>query len=84
MIVIGGFRSMYGTFFGVFLVYAIPDIVIKPLIGDMGGLSYIFSGVLIILVILFYPNGLKAVGGDLMKLINKLIKKDKSKVGGKE
>ena len=84
MIVIGGFRSIYGTFLGVFLVYAIPDIVIKPLIGDIGGLSYIFNGILIILVILFYPNGLKAVGGDLKKLINKLIKKDKSKVGGKE
>lgn len=84
MIVIGGFRSIYGTFFGVFLVYAVPDVVIKPLIGDIGGLSYIFTGVLIILVILFYPNGLKAVGGDLMKLINKLNEKDESKEGGKE
>ena len=84
MIVIGGFRSIYGTFFGVFLVYAVPDIVIKPLFGDIGGLSYIFSGVLIILVILFYPNGLKAVVGDLKKLINKFIESDNSKEGGKE
>lgn len=59
IIVIGGLRSIYGTFLGAFIVYALPDLLLKkiPVIGDVNGLAYIFSGVLIILVILFYPGG---------------------------
>ncbi|MBQ6733772.1 MAG: branched-chain amino acid ABC transporter permease [Lachnospiraceae bacterium] len=59
LIVIGGLRSVFGTFIGALIVYAMPDLVLKniPVIGDINGLSYVLSGVLIILVVLFYPGG---------------------------
>ncbi|MBQ9059435.1 MAG: branched-chain amino acid ABC transporter permease [Atopobiaceae bacterium] len=59
LVVIGGLRSIFGTFIGAVIVYALPDLLLKniPVIGDINGLSYIFSGVLIILVVLFYPGG---------------------------
>ena len=66
-VVIGGFRSIYGTVAGALIVWAVPDLLLKklPVIGDIPGLPYIFNGVLIILVILFYPNGLSQIPHDI-------------------
>lgn len=77
IIVIGGMRSIYGTILGAFVVYAVPDLIIKqlPVIGDIPGVSYIFNGVLIILVILFYPNGVIGIFYDIKRLILKYSKK---------
>lgn len=74
IIVVGGLRSIYGTFLGALVIYALPDLVLKPLIGDLNGFVYVFSGVLIILVVLFYPNGLVNVFADLKKLFRRLRK----------
>lgn len=73
IIVVGGLRSIYGTFLGALIIYALPDLVIKPLIGDLNGFAYVFSGVLIILVVLFYPHGLVNVFSDVRKLTGKLL-----------
>lgn len=78
IIVVGGLRSIYGTFLGALIIYALPDLVLKNLIGDLNGFTYVFSGVLIILVVLFYPNGLVNVFTDVKKLISKLGKKEGS------
>lgn len=80
-VVIGGLRSIYGTVIGAFIVFAIPDLVLKkiPVIGDIEGLPYIFSGVLIILVIMFYPNGVVGLRYDIVRfakwVYRKLFKK---------
>lgn len=74
MIVIGGLRSIYGTVLGAFVIFAVPDLFLKE-IPYFSQLSYIFNGVLIILVIMFYPNGLIYVGRDIKKLIKKFLKK---------
>lgn len=74
MIVIGGLRSIYGTVLGAFIVFAVPDLFLKE-IPYFSQLSYVFNGVLIILVIMFYPQGLIYVGRDIKKLINKFTKK---------
>lgn len=81
MIVVGGLRSLYGTFWGAVVIYAVPDLLLKriPVIGDINGLAYVFSGVLIILVVLFYPGGVVQVGHDLKKLFGKLSGKGKKK-----
>lgn len=78
IIVIGGLRSIYGTFIGAIIVYALPDLLLKniPVIGDINGLSYVFSGVLIILVILFYPGGVVNIFSDIKKLFTKGNKKE--------
>jgi branched-chain amino acid transport system permease protein len=74
MVVIGGLRSIYGTVLGAFIVFAVPDLFLKE-IPHFSQLSYVFNGVLIILVIMFYPNGLIYVGRDVKKFINKLKKR---------
>ena len=83
MIVIGGLRSIYGTFFGALIVYAVPDLVLKriPVIGDFEGLAYIFSGILIILVIMFSRGGL---AGFYMDLRRKNKAKSQEKVSDKQ
>jgi branched-chain amino acid transport system permease protein len=64
MVVVGGFKSIYGTFIGAFIIHGIPNLILKDLFGDI---SYVFSGVLIILVIIFYPNGFVYIWIDLKK-----------------
>jgi len=63
MVVVGGLRSIFGTVAGAFVIWAIPELVLKklPVIGDISGLPYIFSGVLIVVVIMFFPQGLKGL-----------------------
>lgn len=77
MIIIGGLRSIYGTILGALIVFAVPDIFLKQLpIFDQ--LSYVLNGVLIILVIIFYPHGLIHAFSDLKRGVVKLVK------GGKQ
>jgi branched-chain amino acid transport system permease protein len=91
-VVIGGLRSHYGAVLGAFVVWAVPDLLLKnlPVIGDVYGLSYIFNGVLIIVVILFFPNGLAglwAAGGRLASKVFGAVKTspaaDDGEKGGK-
>lgn len=69
MVVVGGFKSIMGTFLGAVIIYGLPNLFLKDLLGDI---SYVFSGVLIILVILFYPRGFVFVGTDIKKLVTGL------------
>lgn len=74
MIVIGGLRSIYGTVLGAFIVFAVPDLLLKQ-IPFLNQLSYVFNGLLIILVIMFYPHGLIYIGHDVKKWANKFKRK---------
>ncbi len=73
VVVIGGARTIIGPIIGSIIVFGVPELVFKqiPLLAGINGLSYIFTGLLIIIVILFYPNGLIYIGNDLKKLFNK-------------
>lgn len=57
IIVIGGFRSIRGTLVGAFIMYGIIEIFLKP-IPIFATMSPVIKGVLIILFILYYPNGI--------------------------
>lgn len=74
MIVIGGVRSIYGTVLGAFIVFAVPDLFLKQ-IPYFSQLSYTLNGVLIILVIMFYPNGIIMIFKDIRNVFYKLFKK---------
>jgi len=69
IIVIGGIKSIWGTILGSFVVIGVPTLVLSqlPIIGTIPGLSYIFTGILIIVVIMFYPYGLIYIGHDFKK-----------------
>jgi branched-chain amino acid transport system permease protein len=69
MVVVGGFKSIYGTLLGAFIIHGIPNLLLKEILGDV---SYVFSGVLIISVILFYPYGAIQVFYDVKKWFLKL------------
>ncbi len=69
MVVVGGFKSIVGTFLGAIIIYGLPNLLLKDLLGDI---SYVFSGALIILVILFYPRGFVYVGHDLRRIVSTL------------
>lgn len=79
VVVIGGLRSIYGTVIGAFIVFAVPDLILKqlPIIGDMNGVPYIFNGILIILIIMFYPQGVVGLRHDVVHLLRKLTGKKK-------
>jgi len=59
-VIIGGARSVAGTILGAFIVFAVPTLFLAniPVIGDVNGLDFVFTGVLIILVVMFSPSGL--------------------------
>ncbi|NLK43885.1 MAG: branched-chain amino acid ABC transporter permease [Tissierellia bacterium] len=80
VIIIGGIRSIPGTILGAFVVFGVPDLILKrlPIIGDIDGAAYIFNGVLIIIIILFYPLGLIHIRNDLKKIKFKLRKRKES------
>lgn len=71
VVVIGGLRSIYGTVLGALVVFAVPDLILKqlPFVGDIPGISYIFNGILIILIIMFYPQGVVKLISDLKALV---------------
>lgn len=70
VIVIGGMRTITGPLLGSFIVFGVPELILKqlPVIGNIDGLAYIFNGILIIVVILFYPHGAIHIGNDIKKL----------------
>ncbi|MDR2167300.1 MAG: branched-chain amino acid ABC transporter permease, partial [Clostridiales bacterium] len=69
MVVIGGVRSVPGSILGAFVVFGVPRLILAnlPVIGDIAGLSFVFTGVVIILVVLFYPAGLVYIWYDIRK-----------------
>ncbi|MDR2600718.1 MAG: branched-chain amino acid ABC transporter permease [Oscillospiraceae bacterium] len=77
IIIIGGLRSIYGTVIGAFVVFGMSDLVLRrlPIIGDMAGIPYVITGVLIVVMILFYPNGIRYIPQDIKKLIRKITKR---------
>jgi branched-chain amino acid transport system permease protein len=72
MIIIGGLRSIYGTVLGAFIIFAVPDLFLKQ-IPYFNQLSYMFNGILIILVIMFYPNGIVNLRYDIKKWWKKIF-----------
>ena len=75
-VVVGGFRSIYGTVLGAFMIWAVPVLFLQrlPIIGDIPGLHMIFNGILIVLVIMFYPQGLIHIFSDAKRFLVRLAK----------
>ena len=73
VIVIGGLKTITGPIIGSFIVFGVPQLILSrlPVIGDIPGLALIFNGILIIVVILFYPQGLVYIGHDIKRLFKK-------------
>lgn len=72
-VIIGGQRSIGGSVLGAFVVFGFPEFVLKkiPVLGDMSGFPLVFTGILIIVLLLCYPQGLVHLPGDIMNAIRK-------------
>lgn len=80
-VIIGGSRSIWGVILGTFVIFGLDLAVLKNIdfFNKFPGSSAIFSGVLIVLIVMFYPGGLVRLFTDtinkikhmLFKLINK-------------
>lgn len=81
-VVIGGTKSIWGILLGTFVIFGLNLAVLQPL--NLGSYSIIINGLLIIIVVMFYPGGLIQVFGDLKKLFVKIISKLKERVYGIE
>ncbi len=77
IVVVGGFKSIYGMFFGAVIIHGMSELFLKDWLGNV---SSVFSGILLIVVILFYPQGIAHVWIDLKKLYYKLKARKKKDV----
>lgn len=74
IIVIGGFRSIYGTLIGSFIIFALTEILLKP-IPWLSNIAPLIKGIIMILFVMYYPAGIVGVRHSFSKLKNKLLAK---------
>ncbi|WP_168169724.1 branched-chain amino acid ABC transporter permease [Candidatus Izimaplasma bacterium ZiA1] len=72
MVVVGGYKSIFGMFLGAFVIHGIPTFWLNEMFASIPGFAYIFSGVLIIVIIMFYSVGLIHIHHDIKKLYLKI------------
>ena len=81
-VIIGGTKSIWGIILGTFVIFGLDLAVFQRF--NLGTYSIILNGVLIIVVVMFYPGGLIQLFGDIKKLFKKLILKVRTLYYGKE
>lgn len=81
-VILGGTKSIWGIVLGVFIVFGL-DLAILNRLG-LGTYSIVVSGLLIVIIVMFYPGGLFQVFGDIKRGIKKLISKVRVKLYGDE
>lgn len=66
-VIIGGSRSIWGVIMGSFVIFGLDLAVLKNIdfFNKYPGSSAIFSGVLIVLIVMFYPGGLVRLFTDI-------------------
>jgi len=75
-VVIGGVKSIWGVLIGTFFVFGL-DLAVFSRFEFLRGFSSILTGVLIILVLMFYPGGLIQLFKDIIRWTKTLFKKIK-------
>lgn len=81
-VVIGGTKSIWGILLGTFVIFGLDLAVFQRF--QLGNYSIIINGVLIILVVMFYPGGLIQLFGDMKKYFKKLRNKVRERIYGTE
>ncbi len=76
-VVIGGTKNIWGVLIGTFIVFGLKDIVLSriPFFQTYNNAHLMFSGILIILVVMFYPGGVVRLFSDLLSFIKKISAK---------
>ena len=88
MVVIGGLASIGGSIFGAAFIQVVPDFIRKvPLFEGIPNINLILTGIVLILMITFVPEGLSRRFGlyfsiIVKKITNRIKKNNDTKVGG--
>lgn len=71
-VVIGGSRSIWGVLLGTFIIFGLDLAVLKNIafFNNYPGSSMIFSGVLIVIIVMFYPGGIMGLFNNISAKIN--------------
>jgi len=59
-VIIGGFRSIWGAVFGTFIMYGLQTMLLNriPFLQENPVIITFVSGILVVLVVMFYPGGM--------------------------
>lgn len=79
-VIIGGTKSIWGIMLGSFVIFGLDLAVLQKL--NLGSYSPVINGILIIVVVMFYPGGLIQLFTDIKIKLKTLSEKRKKKVNG--
>ena len=84
-VIIGGAKSLWGTTFGVFIIYGIQSMFLSriPFFIENPAFMTMVTGVLIILVVMFFPGGFAQIAVQLRQRLKQKAAK-KGKEGGSD
>ncbi len=76
-VIIGGYKSIWGAVFGSFVMYGMQTVVLNNIkfLAENPVIITFISGILVIVVVMFYPGGLAQLLGEVVVKIKKLIAK---------
>lgn len=83
-VIVGGSRSLWGTTIGAVLIYGIQTLFLDKIefFNKNPGFMGIVSGILLIVIVMFYPGGLAQLFFEIKNKIKVLIKKIKERKYG--
>ena len=85
-VIIGGYKSIWGAVFGTFVMYGMETVIFQniPFFAKNPVIITFISGILVIIVVMFYPGGLAQLLLELKGKIKKLRMKMREEKYGKD
>ena len=85
-VIIGGTKSIWGTIGGTFIIYGIDKMFLQDIsfFRENPTLITLFCGILVVVVVMFYPGGLAQLVMELKYKVQKLLKKKREARYGKD
>lgn len=83
-VIVGGSRSLWGTIFGSFIIFGAQSIIFNniPFFQQNPQFIGIVTGILLVVIVMFYPGGLSQLALEVKLKIRKLIMKWRTKKYG--
>ena len=85
-VIIGGAKSLWGTTLGVFIVYGIQSMFLSkiPFFQENPAFITMVTGLLIVVVVMFFPGGLMQLFGEVKAKYKKIYRKVREDIYGKD
>lgn len=79
-VIIGGTKSIWGIFIGTFIIFGLDLAILNRL--QIGSFTYVLSGFLIVIMVMFYPGGIFQIVGDIKNKIKGWREKRRVRIYG--